>query len=183
MEIDNISCYTVFKINTKGDDSMKYAVVYSSITGNTKKLAEEIKNKVGECYFGKPCDEALMADVVFVGFWATKNSCSEDIKTFIEKLDNKKVFIFGTAGYNNTKEYFEEILESVKAYVPASNTIIGTYMCQGKVSDAKQENLKQVMPEKYEVIKDKLEESVNHPNEEDVNALIEAIDLEFDKVV
>lgn len=155
---------------------MKYAVVYSSVTGNTKKLAETIQNKVGECYIGKPSDEALTADVVFVGFWATKNSCGADIKTFIEKLSDKKVFIFGTAGYDNSQEYFDGILDSVKAHVPASNTIIGSYMCQGKVSEAMQDRIKEVMPEKYEAIKDKLAESVNHPNEEDLKLLVSEVE-------
>lgn len=114
---------------------MKYSIVYSSVTGNIKKLAESIKNKIGECYFGKPSDEALTADVIFIGFWATRNSCGADIKSFIEKISSKKVFIFGTAGYNNTKEYFDEILHSVKAHIPSYNTIIEPYMCQGRVSD------------------------------------------------
>ena len=155
---------------------MKYAIVYSSITGNTKKLAETIKNKIPECYFGKPSDEALSADTIFFGFWTGKNSCSAEVQSFIEKLSDKKLFIFGTAGYNNTKEYFEEILSNVKAHVPSSNTIIGTYMCQGKVSDAKQDAIKKDNPEMYEAIKDKLEEAVQHPNDDDINALVSEID-------
>lgn len=157
---------------------MKYAIVYSSITGNTKKLAETIKNKVGECYFGKPSDEAFEADIIFIGSWAAKNSCTPDIQAFIEKLSNKKVFIFGTAGYSNTKEYFEEILNNVKSHVPSSNTIIGTYMCQGKVSDAWQNKIKESAPDKYELIKNNLEESMNHPSEDDIKSLI----MELDKL-
>ncbi|HCW54118.1 MAG TPA: hypothetical protein DG753_10345 [Clostridium sp.] len=155
---------------------MKYAVVYSSITGNTKKLAESIKNKITECYFGKPSDEALSADTIFLGFWTTKNSCSPDVQSFIEKLSGKNLFIFGTAGYNNTKEYFEEILSNAKSHVPSSNTIIGTYMCQGKVSDTKQDMIKKDKPEMYEAIKDNLAESAHHPNEDDIKALISEID-------
>ena len=157
---------------------MKYAIVYSSITGNTKKLAKAIKNKVGECYFGKPSDEALEADVIFIGFWAAKNSCPADIQEFIEKLSNKKIFLFGTVGYFNTKEYFEEVLNNAKSHVPSSNTIIGTYMCQGKVSDSWQNKIKEGSPEKYELIKNNLEESMNHPNEDDIKSLI----MEIDKV-
>ena len=48
-------------------------------------------------------------------------------------------------------------------------------MCQGKVYDAKQANLKEVMPEKYEMIKNKLTESVNHPNEDDIKSLTSKI--------
>ena len=155
---------------------MKYAVVYSSVTNNTKKLAETIKNKVGAEYCGKPSDEALSADVVFVGFWATRNSCGADIQAFMQKLSNKKVFLFGTAGYNDTQEYFEEILTNAKEYIPTSNEIIGTYMCQGEVTDAMQERIKEVMPEKYELIKDKLASSVNHPNQTDLDALTDTIE-------
>ena len=155
---------------------MKYAVVYSSMTNNTKKLAETIKNKVGAEYCGKPSDEALSADVVFVGFWATRNSCGADIQAFMQKLSNKKVFLFGTAGYNDTQEYFEEILTNAKEYIPTSNEIIGTYICQGEVTDAMQELIKEVMPEKYELIKDKLASSVNHPNQTDLDALTDTIE-------
>ncbi len=39
---------------------MKTAIVYSTVSKNTEKLAEVIKNMVGEvCYFGKPNDEDL----------------------------------------------------------------------------------------------------------------------------
>lgn len=151
---------------------MKLAIVYSSMTGNTKRLAEAIRDQVGQCYFGMPSDEALTADVIFIGFWAAKNSCGADIKVFIEKLSDKKIFLFGTAGYDNTKEYFDEILNSVKSYVAASNTMIGSYMCQGKVADAMQAKIKDTKPEMYESIKDKLAEAEFHPNEEDIKLLM-----------
>ena len=155
---------------------MKYAVVYSSVTNNTKKLAEAIQNKVGAEYCGKPSEEALAADVVFVGFWATRNSCGVDVQAFMQNLSHKKVFLFGTAGYNDTQEYFEEILNNAKEHLPTSNELIGTYMCQGKVTDAMQERIKEVMPEKYELIKDKLASSINHPNQTDLDALTATIE-------
>ena len=65
---------------------MKYAVVYSSVTGNTKKLAEAIKNKVGQGYFGKPSDEALEADVIFVGFW-TMGTCGLPDQSPLQKQE------------------------------------------------------------------------------------------------
>lgn len=155
---------------------MKKAVVYSSVTGNTRKLAEAICDKVGAQYCGKPCDEALEAENIFVGFWATRNSCGEDIKGFIEKLSGKRVFIFGTAGYNNTKEYFDEILNSVKAIVPDSNTIVGAYMCQGKVSDTMKAKIKDMKPEMYEAIKEKLAVGESHPDENDISGLLAEIE-------
>lgn len=92
-----------------------------------------------------------------------------------KSLLTKKVFIFGTVGYDNTDAYFEEILNNVKALVPASNTIIGAYACQGKVSEKKQEQLREAVPEKYEAIKNNLAESVHHPNEKDIDGLLSAV--------
>lgn len=158
---------------------MKYAVVYSSSTGNTEKLAQAIKGRVGDCYFGKPSDEALEADVIFIGFWAIGSACGADIKKFMEQLSDKKVFLFGTAGYGTTPEFFTSILNNVTPLLPETNTLIGSYMCQGKVAEAIVERMKENKPEKYEAIQDALVESVNHPNEQDI-ALLQ---VELDKVL
>ncbi|MDO5293119.1 MAG: flavodoxin family protein [bacterium] len=155
---------------------MKYAIVFSSVTGNTRKLAEAIQKRVNTCYFGEPSEAALEADFIFIGFWAQKNSCGADTKKFIESLSGKKVFIFGTAGYNSTKQYFDEILKSVEVLVPKSNTIVGTYMCQGKVSDVMKDRIKQAKPEMYEAIKDNLVEAESHPDEVDISSLITELD-------
>ena len=51
-------------------------------------------------------------------------------------------------------------------------------MCQGKVSDAWQNKIKESAPDKYELIKNNLEESMNHPSEDDIKSLI----MELDKL-
>ncbi|MDO5521951.1 MAG: flavodoxin family protein [bacterium] len=155
---------------------MKYAIVYSSATGNTKMLAETIKDKIGDCYCGAPSEEALDADIIFVGFWTQKNSCVANTQPFLQKLSGKKIFLFGTAGYHNTKEAFDEILGNVKALVPDSNTIIGTYMCQGKVADVMKERIKENRPEMYEAIKENLVEGEHHPDDADLKALVAELD-------
>lgn len=101
------------------------------------------------------------------------------MQNFIEKLSNKKIFIFGTVGFSDTKEYFDEILNNVKSHVSSCNTIIRTYMYQGKVSETMQNRIKEVYPEKYELMKDSLEKLVNHPNQDDIEALV----TEVEKVV
>lgn len=54
---------------------MSYAIVFSSQTGNTKLLAEALKNSLPqeEClYIGTPDPKALNADTLYVGFWTDK---------------------------------------------------------------------------------------------------------------
>ena len=58
---------------------MKYAVVYCSHTGNTKRVAEAIAQVIPAedmLYFGIPdMDATKDADVIFAGFWTDKGSC------------------------------------------------------------------------------------------------------------
>lgn len=156
---------------------MKTAIVFSSSTGNTKLLAETIeKNITGEnIYIGKPSDEALDADVLYVGSWATAFSCTPDIKEFLSKLSGKKVFLFMTAGYGNTEDFFAPIIASMKENVNDTNEVIGEFICQGKVSAGKQEAIKKGDLAKYEGMKAKLDESVSHPDQADLDKLISAV--------
>ena len=88
---------------------MKYAVVYSSRTGNTKMLAEVVKAELKEedcVYFGTPDDKALEADRIYAGFWTDKGKCDEATEEFLKKLDKQEVFLFGTAGFGENDAFF-----------------------------------------------------------------------------
>lgn len=74
---------------------MKYSIIYSSNTGNTALLAEQIRKKFGEeeceCYL-ETCvllgqneneDKISDSDIVFVGFWTDKGTCDEKTKLFL----------------------------------------------------------------------------------------------------
>ncbi len=151
---------------------MKKAIVFSSVSGNTEKLAKEIQTNIGETvYFGKPSDEALESDVIYVGSWTMAFTCTPDIKDFLSKLNNKKVFLFMTAGYGSSKEFFTPIIDSMKSNLNDSNEIIGEYICQGKVSEPKQEAIKKADMAKYESMKAELDKSISHPDSSDLESL------------
>ena len=60
---------------------MKYAVVYSSKTGNTARLAQAIREHLSQeacLYFGPPSPQALEAPFLFVGFWTDKGTCDQE---------------------------------------------------------------------------------------------------------
>lgn len=154
---------------------MKTSIVYSSTTGNTEKLAEAIKAKVGDVsYCGKIDDAALDADLIYVGFFAAKFTCDDKVKTFLEKLNGKKVFLFGTAGYDNTEEYFTKILDAAKENLNDSNTVVGQSMVMGKVSEPKQKAIKEMDEEKFNSMKAKLDESQGHPSQADIDKVVAA---------
>ena len=88
---------------------MRYAVVFTSKTGNTRHLAEEIRKQLGEeeCgYFGAPDAAALAVDMVFAGFWTDRGSCDGEMAAFLESLTTQKLFLFGTAGFGGDPAYF-----------------------------------------------------------------------------
>ena len=96
--------------------NMKNAVVFSSKTGNTKQLADEIRNVLPKetiKYFGSPETAPLDADCYYVGFWTDKGHCNAEIGTFLKKIKDKEVFLFGTAGFGGDTEYFDKILKKV----------------------------------------------------------------------
>ena len=118
---------------------MTYSIVYSSRTGNTRLLAETIKNALPErgcTYFGAPCPEGGGADLVFAGFWTDKGTCPGEMGEFLKGLRGKKVFLFGTAGFGAAPEYFSRILSQAEQFLDGSNTVVGTFMCQGKMQPA-----------------------------------------------
>ena len=73
----------------------KAVIVYDSATGNTKFLAEQLAAALP----GVPCGPVGTADVsgadlVFLGFWTDKGSCSEALRAFLPALAGKRVFLF-----------------------------------------------------------------------------------------
>ncbi|MGL5693604.1 MAG: flavodoxin family protein BilS [Peptostreptococcaceae bacterium] len=152
---------------------MKYSVVVSSNTGNTNRLGDAIKEimvKYNECEnFG---DE----EVIFVGFWTDKGSCIKEFGEFLSSIENKKIFLFGTAGFGGSDEYFEQILDRVKKHIKKSNTIIGTFMCQGKMPISVKERYENMLSQNPNNDKAKeliinFDKALNHPNEEDLKEL------------
>ncbi len=53
----------------------KYSVVFSSLTGNTRMLADAVRDAVGDenCeYFGTDKSRAAKSDMIYVGFWTIR---------------------------------------------------------------------------------------------------------------
>ena len=97
-----------------------------------QKLAEALPAQ--DCVFaGAPGQTLPDADLIFVGFWTDKGDCPPDAAAFLARLQGKRVFLFGTAGFGGSQQYFAEILGRVRAHLDASNTVAGQFMCQGRM--------------------------------------------------
>ncbi len=160
---------------------MKYSIVFSSKTGNTGLLAEKIKDTLPEkecIYSGAPDMKAEEADMIFAGFWTDKGSCGETISEFLRSLRGKQVFLFGTAGFGGSEEYFRQILSRVEEQLDGSNSLIGSYMCQGKMAPAirkRYESRLSEEPEKMKRLIENFDLALPHPDEADLAHLKEAV--------
>ena len=154
---------------------MKVAIIYSSITGNTKLLAETIKSEINKdiVYFGRPINEEIDADIYFIGSWTNKGDASNDIINFLKKLKNKKIAYFGTAGYGGSTTYYDTLFSRVKQYIDSSNTILGYFYCQGKMPIQIKERYIKMITENpndknLEVSIKNYEDALTHPDKKDL---------------
>ena len=117
--------------------------------------------------------QASEADVIFVGFWCDKGSCSPAVQHFLQGLAGKRVFLFGTCGFGESDEYFAQILDRVRTYLPADAQYIGGAMCQGKMGmgvKRRCEGMLEKDPENAQarMLIDNWNKAQSHPNEDDV---------------
>lgn len=158
---------------------MTNAVVYSSVTGNTKLLAETIKNQISReslLYFGPPQEEALKADRIYVGFWTDKGGCDRQTAQFLKTITTQEVYLFGTAGFGENAEYYERILKHTMKHIPKSASILGTFMCQGKMPLTVRQRYEKMQKSPFKIhnvqgMIENFDRALEHPNREDLNML------------
>ena len=123
--------------------------------------------------------QASEADVVFVGFWCDKGSCSPAVQHFLQGLAGKCVFLFGTCGFGESDEYFAQVLDRVRAYLPADAQYIGGAMCQGKMGMGVKRRYEGMLEKDSEsaqarMLIDNWNKAQSHPNEDDVSRIAAA---------
>ena len=158
---------------------MSYAIVFSSKTGNTALLAQTLQEQLPQtdcCYFGAPDAAALAADTLYVGFWTDKGTADQACLELLGRLRNKKIFLFGTAGFGGSEAYYQKILANVRTAIDASNTVVGEYMCQGRMPQAVRDRYVKMkeMPDakpNLDALIENFDQALSHPDQEDLERL------------
>ena len=167
----------------KEENNMKYAIVYSSQTGNTKMLAEAIKTVLPEeecVYFGKPDAAALQAERIYAGFWTDKGTCDEETSKFLKALTNQELFLFGTAGFGENQEYFDKVLKKSEKNIKKSVNIIGSFMCQGKMPMSVRQRYEKMQKGAVKLpnikgLIENFDKALTHPDDKDIENLKESV--------
>ncbi len=156
-----------------------FSIIFSSLTGNTKKLADTIHEMLphDKCdYFGENDSRVPQSDLLYIGFWTDKGNADHKTLELLAKLKNKKIFLFGTAGFGGSDVYFKKILEQVRQSIDSSNVVIGEYMCQGKMPLSVRERYIKMKespehPANLDMLIKNFDCALSHPDGEDMERL------------
>ena len=116
------------------------------------------------------------SELLYIGFWTDKGNADSDTLDFLSKLKNKKIFLFGTAGFGGSDAYFQRILGNVKSAIDSSNTIVGEYMCQGKMPQSVRERYVKMKenpehPDNIDTLIENFDKALSHPDADDMEQL------------
>lgn len=163
---------------------MKEAIIYDSLSGNTEILAKTIKSENPNILFekinNKTKENLKNIEIIYLGTPIIKGMCTEKIKELLESLEDKKIFLFVTAGYGISDEYYQNLRTRIVSIIPNSNEIIGSFSCQGKMPDAVKEKYISLIKEhpddkNLKVSLENFEQAKTHPDENDKKRLLEEI--------
>ena len=155
---------------------MKHLVIYSSETGNTKKLADAIGDSLATNFdiaHVNMAPEPYSYDVLFVGYRLTRGSIDDTLKNYLNSIRGKKIFLFGTMGANPTSPYGGIIKKNIQNLFEQNNTVLGHFLCQGQISNELMDkwfNLLEKTPDDLHALKqiENYKIALNHPDENDV---------------
>ena len=131
-------------------------------------------------YFGGNELQVPESDLLYIGFWTDKGNADNKTLELLSKLKNKKIFLFGTAGFGGSDTYFNKILEQVRQSIDSSNEVIGAYMCQGKMPQSVRDRYIKMKenpehPANLDMLIENFDRALSHPDADDLERLKQAV--------
>ena len=150
---------------------MKSLVVYSTQTGNTRKLAEAVFEALSGEREILPVDDApdpSEYDSIAVGFWLKGGRPDPKSAEYLGKITRQTLFLFATHGAGAGSDHAIHGMALAKS-LAAEADIRGTYSCQGEVNPKILEKASK-KPEPPGWLAD-APDAIGHPNSADIEAL------------
>lgn len=155
----------------------KSLVVYSSLTGNTKKVAEAVQSVIPNCDIF-PIENAPenLDDYYFVsvGYWVDRGLPDAKSKKFIKSIKNMNVALFGTLGaYPDSPHALGCIRDSETMLKKegSNNYVLGSFLCLGKIDEKLLDYMGKFMGDTHPLTperKERLLQAQTHPDENDL---------------
>lgn len=129
---------------------MKSLVVYSSKSGNTRKLAEAVYDYLGGEKMIAPVVEAPDPDgyaFVAVGFWLAAGQPDPDSQAYLAKLkEGQDVYLFATHGAAAGSAHAENAMKKAREIAGKAH-VRATFSCPGEVDPKALERASQKNPQ------------------------------------
>ena len=160
---------------------MKKIVIFSSLTGNTQKVANSIANALN-CksvnYTQISLDELGNYDFIAVGFYMDKGDMDSEFKAFATQIKSKKLGLFITMGTDANSQYAQKAIDGFRAkFISQNNEILTTFCSQGAIDPKIIEKMREMAAiypnnERYQITPDREArwlQASTHPDETDLN--------------
>jgi flavodoxin len=150
---------------------MKSLVVYSSQSGNTKKLAQAMYESLTASKAMYPVSEApdpAGYDFIALGFWLQAGKPDPKSAEYLAKIGKKPLFLFATHGAAAGSQHALAAMDYASSLAPEAH-ILGTYSCQGEVNPKVLEKASS-KPEPPVWLAD-APNAAGHPDEADIDVL------------
>lgn len=157
-------------------------ILYSSLTGNTKKVAEYLAKKLKNngIYNIDNLDPSKIEkeDKIIFCAWNYTGIFNKEAQEFIDKIKDKNIYFVGTMGSNPNSDHGEKSLEKAKNFIEKQNHYLGGVYILGKITvdEAERGKEKELFSEKFYNIWLK---SQDHPNQEDLDFVLKKVKKEL----
>lgn len=115
----------------------KWAVIYSSVTGNTRQIAEAIAAQAGNADIFRVQDapaDVSAYDVVAIGYWLRRGQPDPLTLKYLAGVKNVKVAFFQTHGTAPTSEHAITSFARAGYHLGTGCEILGTFGCRGRIN-------------------------------------------------
>lgn len=154
----------------------KWGVFYSSVTGNTRQIAEQIAATAGNADILPmekiPADLSCY-DIVALGYWVKRGKPDPRTLRFLPQIKNANVVFFETHGTDPHSEHAITAFARAAYLLGPGCNILGTFDCQGKINPALLEMRKNAAPDDPHggvKAQERWQRATSHPDEEDLAA-------------
>ena len=153
----------------------KWAVIYSSVTGNTKMVAEAIAGAAEDADIFRVQDAPVdlsAYDIVAIGYWLRLGQPDPLTLKYLAKVQDSKVVFFQTHGAEPTSEHAITSFARAGYNLGPGCEILGTFGCQGKINPALLEKRKHAGaddPHGGAESQKRWQQAASHPDEQDLS--------------
>jgi flavodoxin len=117
----------------------KGLIVYSSLTGNTEKVARAVHAGIpakANLFDMRNAPDPGSYDWIIIGFWVDRGTADKDTLAYLDRIVGKPVGFFATLGAYPNSRHATEVVERFSLLVSKHNTLTGSFVCQGKIDAA-----------------------------------------------